>query len=117
MAGLSGEVINGLRYFLIEFPELSDIKDLRAFMKANEALKPWWGSVPVGDSPSVQVDLLVSFLMDKKHTKHGNALVSFVVALVEKYKCNPPSNRAADMIQAVLTWKVESNGSPLTLLQ
>lgn len=94
---LSSEQLNRLRALLGRCDEIDSNRTLRALF-ADPRLTPWRGGLPEADSLKSRVDLLISYLRDKRNTLGEHALVLLLWALAEKYD---PSDERHDNLLAL----------------
>ena len=81
---LSSDQLARLRALLGRCDELDTNRVLRALF-ADPRIGPWRGGLPDADSLKGRVDLLISYLRDKRTTAGAHALVLLLWVLAEKY--------------------------------
>jgi nucleoside phosphorylase len=84
MVGIPDETLHSLRKVLRKCTEFKDIYHLRSVFK-DKRLRIWKDKLPEDSNLAWQVNLTISYLVDKRHRSgSGNALVTFLHVLSER---------------------------------
>lgn len=83
MAGLAHELLADLRNVLLDCGPLASASDLRAVF-VDQRIKPWRDNLPDASSTTSRMDVVISYLIDRRNRGGENALLLFLQVLRDR---------------------------------
>lgn len=83
MAGLAHELLADLRNVLLDCGPLASASDLRTVF-VDQRIKPWRDNLPDASSTTSRMDIVISYLIDRRNRGGENALLLFIQVLRDR---------------------------------